>query len=93
VVMEALSTGRPVVATEVGAVPDLITDGLNGYLAPPSDPDALAAGMMKVVLSTPERLAAMGQRGRERVQQICDLGTVMGQWQKLIEETPSHPVR
>jgi glycosyltransferase involved in cell wall biosynthesis len=93
VVMEALSTGRPVVATDVGAVPDLITDGLNGYLAPPSDPDALAAAMTKVLLSSPERLAAMGQRGRERVQEICDLSTVMGQWQKLIEETPSHPVR
>ena len=44
VVLEALASGRPVVAARVGAVPDLMTDR-NGIIVPPEDPDALAAAI------------------------------------------------
>ena len=45
VVLEGLASGRPVVATRVGAVPDLLTAGQNGEIVPPCDPAALADGL------------------------------------------------
>lgn len=45
VVLEALATGRGVVATHVGGIPELVTEGKNGFLVPPRDPDALAAAL------------------------------------------------
>ncbi len=46
---EALAAGRPVVATAVGAAPQLITKGANGFLAPPDRADALAAVLTKAL--------------------------------------------
>jgi glycosyltransferase involved in cell wall biosynthesis len=48
-VVEALAVGTPVVATEVGGVPELVRDGENGLLVPPGDPGALADAIRRVV--------------------------------------------
>jgi L-malate glycosyltransferase len=45
VILEAMHTGLPVVATAVGSVPEVIVDGSTGLLVPPDDPDALAAAL------------------------------------------------
>ena len=48
---EALATGRPVVATSVGAAPSFITDGTNGCLVPPDNAEALSAALTKALQS------------------------------------------
>jgi glycosyltransferase involved in cell wall biosynthesis len=65
VVLEALASGRRVVATSVGGVPDLITDGKLGTLVPAKDPDALADALV-LALRQPydaDEVARLGARG------------------------------
>ncbi len=65
VVLEALASGRRVVATAVGGIPDLITRPELGELVPPGDPDALAAAIVRTLPTAydPMSVAALGARG------------------------------
>jgi teichuronic acid biosynthesis glycosyltransferase TuaC len=65
VVLEALASGRRVVATAVGGVPDLIDDPLLGELVPAKEPAALAAALVRGLSTTydAEAVAARGARG------------------------------
>jgi glycosyltransferase involved in cell wall biosynthesis len=60
---EPLARARPLVATHVGAIPELVRDGVNGLLVPPADPPALAAAIRRL-LDAPEVAASLGQAGR-----------------------------
>jgi glycosyltransferase involved in cell wall biosynthesis len=62
-VAEYMAAGRPVVATRVGVVPELVIDGETGSLVAPDDPAALA-GAIVAVLSDPARAERLGARGR-----------------------------
>jgi glycosyltransferase involved in cell wall biosynthesis len=66
VVAEALELGRPVVATPVGFVPEMVTDGQTGRLVPPGDAGALA-GALADLLEDPAAAAALGAAGQTRV--------------------------
>ncbi|OGR49824.1 MAG: hypothetical protein A2X37_11565 [Elusimicrobia bacterium GWA2_66_18] len=63
--LEWMAAGRPLVATRVGCLPDLVEDGVTGLLAPPGDAAALASAV-KSLLDDPARAEAMGARARER---------------------------
>ena len=64
--IEAMAAARPVVATRVGGVPDLVEDGVTGLLVPSGEPEALAEAIV-ALLGDPERRRAMGEAGRKRV--------------------------
>jgi glycosyltransferase involved in cell wall biosynthesis len=64
--IEAGAAGRPVVATAVGGVPEVVRDGTTGFLRPAGDADGLAA-KVGMLLEQPETARAMGEAGRERV--------------------------
>ena len=69
--LEAMACGTAVVASRVGGIPEVVSDGETGLLVPPDDPGALA-GALNVLLADPGRARAMGRLGRERV--IADFG-------------------
>ena len=67
VVVEALCRGRPVVATRVGGIPDLVRDGENGLLVEPGDTAGLADALIRILSDRPlaERLAARARESAE----------------------------
>lgn len=66
VVTESMAMERPVVGYRSGALPEIITDGVEGLLVPRGDIDALADALVQL-LKDPARREEMGRRGRERV--------------------------
>jgi glycosyltransferase involved in cell wall biosynthesis len=69
VLVEAMAAGKPIVASNVGGIPDLVQHEYNGLLVPPADDKALAAAIMQLI-NNPEKAKLMGQRGRERCHQF-----------------------
>ncbi len=65
-VLEAMAWTRPVIATRAGGLPELVTDGDNGWLVPRRDVRALARAMREC-LAAPGKVRAAGRRGRERL--------------------------
>lgn len=66
VVMEAMASGRPVIASAAGGLPDLVVDGGTGLLVPPGDAGALREAIAGL-LAAPQRAREMGEAGRRRV--------------------------
>lgn len=74
VLLEAAACGRPVVATSVGGVAEVVLDGETGLLVPPRDPDALA-GAVRTLLADPQRRLAFGVAARLRAEQLFGMET------------------
>jgi glycosyltransferase involved in cell wall biosynthesis len=63
-----MTLGRPVVATAVGGVPEVVRDGVNGLLVPPEDPAALAEGIVRL-LRDHELASRLAARAVETVEE------------------------
>lgn len=87
--LEWMAMGRPVIASAVGGLPDLVEDGVTGLLVPPGDPAALAEAL-GALLSDPGKAEAMGSAGRERWDTEFSLGPFYDATMKVYEEATSH---
>ena len=72
--MEALARARPVIATAVAGVGELVRDGETGVLVQPDDVDSLAAGLTRVLRAPIDVLQRMGDAGHRAVSQHHDAG-------------------
>ncbi len=70
-ILEAMALGKPVVATAVGAVPEVVEDGKTGRLVPPANLDALTAELRALIMDRALR-EQYGLAGRERVERLFD---------------------
>jgi len=76
-----MAAGVPVVATTVGGNPEVVEQGVTGFLVPPRDPAALAQAICRL-LDSPELAARFGQAGRKRVTERFSL-------ERMVQETES----
>ncbi len=72
----------PIVATRVGGVPEVVDDGVTGFLVPPRDPQALADKLL-LLASDPDLRRQMGERGRDRVKRLFESSRIMAQLEDL----------
>jgi glycosyltransferase involved in cell wall biosynthesis len=77
VLIEAMAAGITVISTPVSGIPELIEDGVNGYLVPPDDPGALADGLARL-LAEPTARARVAEAARRTVRERFDLATAGG---------------
>jgi glycosyltransferase involved in cell wall biosynthesis len=84
VLVEAMAAGRPVVASAVGPIPEIVIDGETGLLVPPDDAAALADAIVRL-LREPDRAAAMGRAGRARVERELQLDTMIARTEAVYD--------
>lgn len=85
VVLEAMASGVPVVATAVGGTPDLIDEGVTGRLIPPGDAGALASAILRILRDPPAR-EGMARAALEHVRSGFGLDAMVARTAALYEE-------
>jgi glycosyltransferase involved in cell wall biosynthesis len=83
--LEAMASGMPTVATNVGGIPEAIEDGVSGLLVPPGDSPRLAEAL-SLLLRDPGRRVRMGQAARARLLQGFDLEQQVRSTEKMYAE-------
>ena len=82
--LEAMASGLPVVATRVGAVPEVIDDGVNGILIDPGDSGALTRAI-KQILNEPAFGETLGRNNQEKVKRY-GIQQGVDQWDSIYQE-------
>ena len=88
--LEAMGSGRPAVCTRVGAVEEVIRDGIDGYVIPPDDVPALIDRLAAVMDMSPEDRAEMGRRARERISDKYSIATIAHQLLDVYDDVLGH---
>jgi glycosyltransferase involved in cell wall biosynthesis len=83
--VEAMAAGLPVIATSVGALPEVVTEGENGLLIPPRDAGALA-GALERLLSDPALAQRLGANARTHVREHFSLDRLGQEINKIYGE-------
>ncbi len=81
-IVEAMAAGKPIIATAVGAVPELVDDEINGLLVPSKDVKALSSAMSKLV-NNPKLCERMGHESRKRAFENFDIEITTKKYEKL----------
>ena len=75
-ILEAMASGLPVIATDVGGNADLVKSGITGQIVPAGDPEALALQIVELA-NSPDQAKRMGRLGRERAEEKFSMNAMV----------------
>jgi len=81
-ILEAMAAGLPIIATNVGGIPEIVKDGENGILVPPQDQNSLANAICRV-LDDSEFAANLANRARISVEQSYSIQAITESYTKI----------
>jgi glycosyltransferase involved in cell wall biosynthesis len=90
VMMEAMAMGIPVIATNIGGPPEVVQDGITGFLVPPADPKALA-DKIELLMNDPKLSERLGQAGPNRVMERFSTGEMIHKIEALYDKGMRQP--
>lgn len=82
--LEGMSTGLPMVATNVGGIPEIITDGQDGFIVPPKHPEVIAEAILPLVRDSNLR-SKIGAKAREKVLKYYTSDKVVNSYLKIFK--------
>jgi len=85
-VMEAMACGKPVVATKVGGIPELVIDHQTGLLVPPLNPHLLANSITELLLNESQAVT-LGTNGKKRIEELFNFDILINKIEALYETT------
>jgi len=85
VLIEAMSAGKPVITTSVSNMPEIVSQGIEGYLVPPDDENKLSQAFLKLI-QDPKRMIQMGNAGQKRVHEQFSLKKMVDDTEKYLLE-------
>ncbi|MEO6866233.1 MAG: N-acetyl-alpha-D-glucosaminyl L-malate synthase BshA [Gemmatimonadaceae bacterium] len=88
--LEAMASGVPVVGSDAGGLPEVVTNGVTGLLYPVGDVDAMAAGALSI-LTEPGRQSEMGAAGAADARKRFSLDTIVSQYEALYRSAINQP--
>jgi glycosyltransferase involved in cell wall biosynthesis len=84
--IEAMFAGLPIVTTPVGGIPDVFEDGVNGFLVPVGDKEAIAESILRLLQNKPLR-EKMGQHNRHEAYESFDVHSIIAKLLEIYNET------
>jgi glycosyltransferase involved in cell wall biosynthesis len=84
-IIESMASSVPVVASNVGSIPDLVIDDINGYMVRPGDADGFAEAIMKII-SNQEEAKRMGMAGYQMAKNNFSTDALKSNYERLFIE-------
>jgi glycosyltransferase involved in cell wall biosynthesis len=84
VLLEAMAASKPVIATGIGAIPEVVEDGITGILVTPRDVEMMVTAVTRLLVDS-EMARRLGKAGRARVIEHFGLQKMVREWQRLYE--------
>ena len=82
--MEGCSAGKPIITTDHPGCREMVIDGVNGFMVPPKDPEALAEAMIKYLRLSPEARQSMSVESRNLAERKFDVNHVVAVYDRIV---------